>query len=554
MKKLFGNIGGLKANQIRRLENLYRRRLPPQFLITFEIARDISRLSHEIRRQIGLLINRQGKIAYVIVGDHQKIFIPDISDYRAAPGRLKGLRCIHTHLNNEPLTKDDLTDLALLRLDLMAAITMSEEGHVQKVHSGHILPKSSEGKPFQILKPLHSNELDIGCFNLIQSLEEELANVQSLFEADTEKERAILVSITSAPRASALDSLAELKELAVSSGIDVVGTVLQHRPKVNSSLLMGVGKLQDLIILALQNGATLVVFDQELNPSQIRSITNTIDLKVIDRTQLILDIFAQRAQTKEGKLQVELAQLKYLLPRLITKSTAMSRLTGGIGGRGPGETKLEINRRRVRERIRRLENRLSQVRKQRKHQKARRTKKELSVISIIGYTNAGKSTLLNTLTKSNVRAESRLFATLDPSSRRLRFPKDIEVIITDTVGFIKNLPKDLMVAFRATLEELESADLLLHVIDISNPRFKEQIESVEKILADLNLNTISSIRVLNKMDLVDGATVNKLSSTLDGIAISAKSESTLLPLIEKMEAAILYSKGCSQKLNWTGAA
>ncbi len=549
MKKLFGNISGLKASQIRRLENLYRRRFPPQFLITFEIARDISRLSHEIRRQIGLLINRQGKIAYVIVGDHQKIFIPETSEYRAAPGRLKGLRCIHTHLSDEPLTRDDLTDLALLRLDIMAAITMTKEGYLHKVHSGHILPKSSDGKPFQILKPLNPNDLDIGCLNLIQSLEAELAHVKSLYEADTGKERALLVSITSATKHAAMDSLTELKELAASSGIDVVGTVLQQRRKVSSGLLMGLGKLQDLIILALQKGATLIIFDQELNPSQIRSITNKIDLKVIDRTQLILDIFAQRAQTREGKLQVELAQLKYLLPRLITKSTAMSRLTGGIGGRGPGETKLEINRRRVRDRIRQLENRLSLVRRQRKHQRARRTKRELAVISIIGYTNAGKSTLLNTLTKSNVRAESRLFATLDPSSRRLKFPKDIEVIITDTVGFIKNLPKDLMVAFRATLEELESADLLLHVIDISNPRFEEQIKSVETILADLNLHTISLIRVLNKKDLIDDETIKKLSKTLGGTAISAKSESTLMPLIEKMEDAILYRKGRSRELN-----
>jgi len=265
----------------------------------------------------------------------------------------------------------------------------------------------------------------------------------------------------------------------------------------------------------------------------------------MDRTQLILDIFAQRAQSKEGKLQVELAQLKYLLPRLITKNTAMSRLTGGIGGRGPGETKLEINRRRVRERIARLENALSLVMKQRKQQRAKRIKKGLAVISIIGYTNAGKSTLLNTLTKSDVRAESRLFATLDPSSRRLKFPKDIEVIITDTVGFIKNLPKDLMVAFRATLEELDNADLLLHVIDISNPRFKDQIESVEKTVADLNLHNIPLIRVLNKKDLVDQTIVDALTETLDGTAISANVESTLMPLIEKMEASIHHIKDFS---------
>ncbi len=538
MKRLFGNIGGLKASQIRRLENLYRRRLPPKFLITPELARDICNLSHEIRRQIGLLINRQGKIAYVILGNHQGIVIPDAGEYRASPGRLKGLRCVHTHLNNEPLTRDDLTDLALLRLDVMAAMTITESGYLHRVHVSHILPTSSDGEPFQILKPLSLDQLDIGCLDLIQSIESELAHVKSVYEADMKKERALLVSVTSAPKRIAMDSLAELEELALSSGIDIVGTVLQQRRKLNSKFLMGIGKIQELIIMALQKGATLIVIDQELNASQIRSITNQIDLKVIDRTQLILDIFAQRAQTREGKLQVELAQLKYLLPRLITKNTAMSRLTGGIGGRGPGETKLEINRRRVRDRIKRLENAVTTVKKQRKQQRAKRDKKGIAVISIIGYTNAGKSTLLNTLTKSNVRAESRLFATLDPSSRRIKFPKDIEVIMTDTVGFIKNLPKDLMVAFRATLEELENANLLLHVIDISNPRFKDQIQSVERILSDLNLDNISLIHVLNKKDLVDKDTIENLTTSLNGIPISANDKSTMMPLIKKMESSI----------------
>jgi GTP-binding protein HflX len=291
--------------------------------------------------------------------------------------------------------------------------------------------------------------------------------------------------------------------------------------------------------MALQEAATVIIFDQELNPSQIRAITDQIELKVIDRTQLILDIFAQRAQSREGKLQVELAQLRYLLPRLILKNTAMSRLTGGIGGRGPGETKLEINRRRARDRIARLERELSAVRKHRKQQRARRQKKGLAVISIIGYTNAGKSTLLNTLTKSNVLAESRLFATLDPSSRRLKFPKDTEVIITDTVGFIKDLPEDLLVAFRATLEELENADLLLHIIDISNPQYLAQIDSVERIIADLDLEHTASIRVLNKIDLVSKNKIQKINRQLGGMAISAKQKSTLLPLIDRMETILV---------------
>ena len=538
MKKLFGNTAGLKANQIRRLEHFYRRRIQPRFLISPELTRDLSRLSHEIRRQIGLLVNRQGKVAFVIVGDSKKIVIPPINEYRAAPGRLKGLRCIHTHLTKEPLTNDDLTDLALLRLDMMAVVVNGEKGMPEKVYVGHILPKSSVGNPYQILPPLPPSQLDIDCLAMIQALEDELARVSKGHAADSGKERALLVDVSSSPKQDAVEPLAELKSLAKSSGIEVVGTVSQQRSRNKAGFFIGPGKLQDLAILALQEAATVIIFNRELSPSQIRSITDQIELKVIDRTQLILDIFAQRAQTREGKLQVELAQLKYLLPRLILKNTAMSRLTGGIGGRGPGETKLEINRRRARDRIVRLEKELLAVRKQRRQQRALRQKKGLSVISIIGYTNAGKSTLLNTLTKSDVLAESRLFATLDPSSRRLKFPRDTEVIITDTVGFIKDLPKDLLVAFRATLEELESADLLLHIIDISNPQYSAQIESVEAILSDLNLQHTASIRVLNKMDLVNPVAIQKINRALRGTAVSAKDESTLLPLIEQMETAM----------------
>ncbi|MEW6672530.1 MAG: GTPase HflX [Thermodesulfobacteriota bacterium] len=538
MKRIYGNTGGLKASHFRRLENFYRRRTPPEFLITSELARDISLLSHELRRQIGLLIDRTGQIACVIVGDHQKIVIPDTDAYRVMPGRLKGLRCVHTHLSDEPLTRDDLTDLALLRLDLMATVTVSSDGLPRQVHAGHILPGVSAEAPYRLLPPLFPHQLEIGCLQLIRALEDELAHVSAVYDADLKSERALLVSVSTAPRKIAVDSMAELKELARSGGLQVVETVLQHRNQTDPRYLMGQGKLQELTILALQKGVTLIVFDQELNASQIRSITDQIALKVIDRTQLILDIFAQRARSREGKLQVELAQLKYLLPRLVVKNTAMSRLTGGIGGRGPGETKLEINRRRVRERIGRLEKELIQVRKHRKQQKARRDKKGLPVISIIGYTNAGKSTLLNTLTKSRELAESRLFATLDPASRRLKFPRDIEVIITDTVGFIKNLPKDLMVAFRATLEELDSADLLLHVIDISNPRFEDQVESVEKILTDLNLHQTPTIRVLNKKDLVSPEDLSAFVRSFKGIAVSANDSATLGDLIQAMASRI----------------
>jgi GTP-binding protein HflX len=369
-------------------------------------------------------------------------------------------------------------------------------------------------------------------------LERELAQLSAAVKADSKSERAMLVSISTDSRPNAKDSLVELSELCRTAGLEVVESILQLRKKADTRFLMGRGKLQEITIRAMQLGAEIIIFDQELNASQIKSITDKVELKVIDRTQLILDIFAQRAQSREGKLQVELAQLRYLLPRLVTKNTAMSRLTGGIGGRGPGETKLEINRRRVRDRINRLKKKLTKVQKHRQQQRSKRQQKGLPIISIIGYTNAGKSTLLNTLTQSRVLAESRLFATLDPTSRRLRFLKDIEVIITDTVGFIQNLPRELIVAFRATLEELENANVLLHVIDISNPRHMEQVQSVERILNDLNLNHIPQVRGLNKIDKLASPDIDRCAKRLDGIPICARDTKTLMPLIIEMAGVV----------------
>ena len=536
--KIYGHTGGLKANQVRRLNNLYRRRTAPAFVVSPELSKAISQISFEIRRQIGLLIDRQGWITHVVVGTYQEIVIPNLEKYRSGGGRLKGLRCVHTHLQHEPLTQDDLMDLALLKLDLMAAITIAKEGLPDHIHVAHLLPEGVNGKNWEILPPLSPWDSDIDCQTLIRSLESEFARTARSQKVKRKWERALLISVTTAPRRAAENWMVELRELAESSNIAVVDTVIQHRQKVDSRFLMGQGKLSQLVVLALQKGADLLIFDQELNSSQVRSITDLIDMRVVDRTQLILDIFAQRARSREGKIQVELAQLKYLLPRLVGKGTAMSRLTGGIGGRGPGETKLEVDRRRVRDRINHLEKSLQEIQKQRGQRRARRNKRGLPVISIIGYTNAGKSTLLNTLTKSSVLAESRLFATLDPTSKRKKFPKDVEVIITDTVGFIRQLPEELISAFRATLEELEDADLLLHVIDISNPRYADQIQSVERILEGLHLDQIAIMRVLNKKDLVDPVAVNRLALTLDGVAISANDDHTLTPLLDKMELHI----------------
>lgn len=547
MKGIFGNLLGLKTSQIKRLENLSRRRVPPRSIVSHELCRDLCALSFETGRQIGLLIDRSGKIAQVLAGEVDRILIPDLREYRLAPDRLRGLRCVHTHLADTPLTRDDLTDLALLRLDLMAVVTMTATGSPELIHWAHILPGASESTPYRIMEPVPPFRPEVDCLDLIRALEAELARKKSDAAGEKGSERALLVSVFTGSRKDAIASLDELKELARTASIGIIDTVLQQRKKANPRFLMGSGKLDELSIMALHRGATLIIFDQELNPSQIRSIADRTEVKVVDRTQLILDIFAQRARSREGKLQVELAQLKYILPRLVTKDTAMSRLTGGIGGRGPGETRLEINRRRARDRIRRLERAVATVQKNRGQQRSRRSKKGLPIISIIGYTNAGKSTLLNQLTQSRVLAENKLFATLDPSSRRLRFPRDIEVIITDTVGFIRDLPKELMAAFKATLEELENADLLLHVIDISNPRHPDQIRSVETILSELNLCAIPTIRVLNKMDRIEPETRDHLVRRLDGIAISALHRPTLRPLSEKMEAAVQHLGGTAPR-------
>ncbi len=536
MKTLYGHVDGLKPDQRRRLENLYQVRETPDKVASLELCRELAGLSYDIRRQIGLLVERSGKIHTVVIGDPHKIMLPEFRDYRVVPGRLLGLKYIHTHLSpEENLSRDDLTDLALLRFDVMAAVTVAEDGSPFEIHVAHVNPEPG-GDPCVVLAPVFPEHLDVACDTLIRETETAVSRIESLLDAGEGEERAILVSVTTEPRETAMDSMAELAELARTSNIAVMDTVFQFRHKPDPRFLMGSGKLADLAILAMQKAATLLVFDQELNPSQIRSIADQVSIKVIDRTQLILDIFARRAKSREGKLQVELAQLKYLLPRLATLNTAMSRLTGGIGGRGPGETKLELNRRRANDRITALQKELEKVKKQRGLQKSKRRKRGLPVISIVGYTNAGKSTLLNTLTQSEVIAEDKLFATLDPSSRRLRFPADYEVIITDTVGFIRDLPKELMVSFQATLEELENADILLHVIDVSNPRFPEQIESVEKILADLKLDLIPRINVLNKMDRVEPEVCQQWISRFDGIAVSARNRTSLMPLLKMLEA------------------
>jgi len=505
-------------------------------VITPELARSLTELSWDIQRQLAVLVDRAGNIRYVVVGDPFGIWIPDLSHFRLGSGpRLRGLRCLHTHLRGELLTHDDLTDLAKLRLDFIAAIEVTDGGLPGNISLAHLIPLNDKGKNWRCWEPIPVSRMEVDCQHLIQALEDEFARTQKRGKAGDHRDRAILVHVSAASKSVIEDSLNELSDLAETAGVVVLDKVSQRRHQFHSRFLMGREKLMDLSIRAFQQGSDLLIFDQELNPSQRRSITDLTELRVIDRAQLILDIFAQRAHSREGKLKVELAQMKYLLPRLTAKDSGLSRLTGGIGGRGPGETKLEIDRRKVRDRIHRLSRELENLNRGRNVRRVQRQKNQLPVVSIIGYTNVGKSTLLNALTKSRVYVEDKLFATLDPTTRRLRFPRERDVIITDTVGFLRGLPKDLMDAFRATLEELKDADLLLHVIDSAHPRFEEQMGAVEKILEDLGLKFIPLLRVFNKADKLDRETAEVLCRSFGGICISALDSGTFPPLLRAIE-------------------
>lgn len=539
MNGVFGSIRGLKPSQRARLERLALKRMPADRVVTPEICRQLAALSAEIRRQIGVLVDRGGNLYKVLVGDARSIMIPRLDGWRVGAGRLRGLRLIHTHLNDEPISQEDLTDLALLRLDLIVAVGVGSDGLPTVLRMAHVLPDNPRGEVWQLLEPVPPTALDMDFGSFIRALEDEISRSIGVRSVQESTERVYLIGKTQGRTWQIEESLAELEELSRSCGVEVVGKTHQHREPPDPRFVVGKGKLRDIVIDALQKGAGMLVFDMELSPAQVRAVGDFTELKAIDRSQLILDIFAQRARSSEGKIQVELAQLKYALPRLGEKDDALSRLTGGIGGRGPGETKLEIDRRRIHSRIGSLEKQIGMLGKQRALRRRLRNRSNTPVISIVGYTNAGKSTLLNNLTKSQTFTADKLFATLDPTSRRLRFPRETEVIITDTVGFLTDLPQALIAAFSATLDELNDADLLLHVIDVSNPNFETQMNAVENLLETLDFGLIPLIRVFNKMDLAPRDLVDNVCARYDGIGISALNSKTFPPLVERMEDEIL---------------
>jgi GTP-binding protein HflX len=547
MPEIFGNKSGLSPSSLKALERIYRRRVPNDRIVTHELVRSLVDASNETKRQVGALVHRSGEVDCVIVGHATGLLLPDIGRLRAAEGRFRALRLIHTHLFGEPLTRDDLVDLTRLRLDLVAAIALTPEGEPRSLTWAYNVPSREDHVlPYEIVAPQPYGKEQPHFGELIASLETEFGQLRRTRLVRAKDGRAILVHVADKRRPSALNrakaELSELLSLAQTAGVEVADSVIQLRDKPDPRWVVGRGKLDEIVMRAIDLDAETLVFDCELSPSQASSIAKQTDLKVIDRTQLILDIFAQRAESRDGKLQVELARLKYALPRLQQKDDSLSRLTGGIGGRGPGETTLEIGRRRARERVHRLEKELESLGAQRRERRKRRRSGHLPVVALVGYTNAGKSTLLNALTDAGVVAEDRLFATLDPRARRLALPSGQMAVLTDTVGLIRRMPKDLFAAFRATFEEAADADLILEVIDAADPEYEEHVTTTEEVLGELELATKPRLRIFNKADRLSDEQRAAFGNETGSVLVSALDPKSLDPLLAEIVHRVPSSK------------
>ena len=519
---------------------MFRRKVSPRQIVSPELAKYLAALSFELGRQIGVLLTREGAVQNVIIGDASRLDLPDPGRMRGGR-RFRGLRLVHTHLRGEPVTQDDLNDLAHLRLDLVAVIHATDGGDAGKIELAHVLPISDAAAtlddPFRRISAVDIHSLDFDFEAEISALEDEFTRVENKAD-ETQKERALVIVVTSGAQA-----LGEITELARAAGAEITEVMQFSGSRIHPRTVVGQGRLDRVALAAMRRGADTVIFDIDLKPAQSRAFENATGLKSVDRTQLILDIFAQRAKSRDGKLQVELAQLKYSLPRLTEEDAGLSRLataggTGGIKSRGPGETMLEISRRRARDRIRNLEKEIEKLSRQRTVRRQRRIRQGLPVLSIIGYTNAGKSTLLNALTQSDIDAADQMFVTLDTTSRRLRFPRQGEVIITDTVGFIRDLPPDLVNAFRATLEELADADVLLHVVDAADPDIERKMDAVNRVLEDLELQALPRLIVMNKADCVEPAFAEGLCHSFEAVAVSALRREGLAELMAAAERLV----------------
>lgn len=548
---------GIKKGFISSLEKLYRKKIPPHQLITVDFGENLAELSYEINKEIAVIINRRGQVINVTIGDANSVKLGKFKNVREGKARLCGLRCIHTHPSGTPeLSKADTTALEQNRFDVMACISVNPASTFSKkqgetvrfadsITTAFLIPEKDEnGNNYRTLSVMTLRQAAADDFTaFLETIEQDFAQ-RAEAESANVKERAILVGLHTSDMPELLfkESLFELEQLADTAGAEVICTTTQKRVTPEPGTYIGKGKAEEVALLVQEKNANIVIFDAELSPRQQKTLEDIIGVKTIDRTELILDIFAQRAQTKEGKLQVELAQLKYLSPRLVGEGIFLSRQMGGgkgggIATRGPGETKLEVDRRRIKDRIKALEDEVEHIKRHRSHQRRQREKTGIPVVAIVGYTNAGKSTLLNALSDSDVLVENRLFATLDPTTRKVKLPDMSDVLITDTVGFIQRLPTSLVKAFRATLEEVTNADLILHVIDPVHPAYLEHIDTVYDILAELDANKKPIISVINKVDLVKDENVyNELAEKLPNpVKISALARKGFGGLLTKIQ-------------------
>ena len=536
-QEIYGNLKGIRNSVIEELKTLYDVKLDGGQLLTSELALRLADITEFINKEISLYITRSGQVEAVAVGSNDTVDLPPVEGRRGS-SRLSGVRCIHTHPNgNSALSGVDVSALKNNRFDAMVAIGVTSPDITQSTISFGMITGLDNNEQYVVeaYGPITMAEAE-GIFfpNLVMTVERILDKQTGSSSLAQSAERTILVGMEYGGMLSTLgwsveDSLEELKQLTDTAGAQVVAKFLQKRPKPDPAFFIGRGKVQELALYVQQENIDLCIFDDELTPAQQRNIEQAMGIRVLDRTALILDIFSQRARTNEGKLQVELAQLQYTLPRIMGKGLSLSRLGGGIGTRGPGETKLEVDRRRIRDRIAYIKECIDKVKSVRKLHRAGRAKASVPTVSLVGYTNAGKSTLLNVLTNSDIYAKDQLFATLDPTTRQLDLPDKQQAILTDTVGFIQRLPHQLVAAFQSTLEEVVESDVLLHVIDVSHELYKEQSNAVYKVLEQIGAKDKTIITVYNKIDKLpeDSALPERLAREENSICISAKGRKNL---------------------------
>jgi len=540
------------------LQRLYHQRLPGDRITTPEFAQRLAAVSTELNQPVCAYVNRRGQVMRVGVGTPRQTQIPPLELPRYGAERLCGIRCLSTQLKFEPPSDSALTAMAMQRLDALVTLTLTgggferrgggATGYVKEAYLSHLVPHPETA--WTVSPPLSLDLLTNQDFlNLVEGLEEEFRRDYTARQVDRDHDQVLLVGLITDNRATQRfkDGLTELERLVQTAGGTVLQTVKQKRSHPHHQTVVGEGKVQEIALAAQSVGANLVVFDRDLSPAQVRNLETQIGIRVVDRTEVILDIFAQRARSGAGKLQVELAQLEYMLPRLTGRGQAMSRLGGGIGTRGPGETKLETERRAIQRRITRLQQEVDQLQAHRARMRQRRQHEEVPSVAVVGYTNAGKSTLLNVLTNAEVYAADQLFATLDPTTRRLVVPdtmteESLELLLTDTVGFIHDLPPSLLDAFRATLEEVTEADALLHVVDLSHPAWQSQIRAVMKILSEMPIAPGPALVAFNKIDQVDGDTLELAREEYpQAIFISASERLGLETLRRKLAQLVHYA-------------